>query len=433
MNVLRLLPSPKDDLGHLILIGYSLIVLLALIFLAWSFTVPLAKSSLVQGSVTVGRDRQTIVHPEGGKIDQVHVQVGDIVQKGQVLLELDDRTWQSELSLLEYQRRAKHARLDRLEAERQSMPSPVFRQSLLEEAKSNSMIEELIEGEKRNFEARREAFRTKNAILDHEIKKSSERDKTLHLQLRSIERQLTIVRQQSDNANKLWSRGFGTKAQSIALQREVEDLISQHLNIEGQIDEVTGAIRDAELNKQSHEANLVNEIEHEKFKIADEMTNLNERINITRNKLREMTIFASAGGIVVDLHIRSANDVVLPASPIIEIVPQNAQLIVEASIPPHEIDGIYEGTNVEVRFSAFASKDIPKINGKVSVVSADVIEDGKDSHYQIHVTINDWKNITGNLDVMPGMPVDIIIKKRSRTLMQYIATPIANNFTKAFL
>ena len=429
----RYLSSTRDDLGLTFFAGYFIIILLIVILFAWSLAVPLADSSLVQGSVTVGRDRQTIVHPYGGRIDHLHVKVGDVVHDGQALLHLDDRDLRSQLIILEHQRFVKQARLDRLESERQGMSSPSFRQSLVDAAKSDPIVHELIKSETRNFEARQDTLQTRDAILDHSIKKASERKKNLRLQISSLDRQFSIVKQQANNAHELWSRGVGTKANAMGLKRELEGLVSQRLNIKGQIDEIIGEINEAELSKKSEKAKQINEIENYRSEISESINQLNEKIDLAKVKLNGMTLFANTSGIVVDLHVRSANDVILPASPIMEIVPENIKPIVEASVPPNEIDGIYEGANVEVRFPAFAREYIPKVVGEVSVVSADVVADGNDPSYKVYIKVNDWENIGGDLDVIPGMPVDIIIKKKSRTFLQYMITPISDKINRALL
>ena len=219
----------------------------------------------------------------------------------------------------------------------------------------------------------------------------------------------------------------------MALGQNIEDLTKQRLSIGGEIDDVAGAEKDAQLRGKSHDLDLVNEIEVERLKIVEDLAKLEEKINIVSIKIDSMKIVSNVSGIIVDLKVKSSEDIILPASPILEIVPRDSRLLVEASIAPHNIDGIHEGSNVEVRFPAFAKSHVPTFGGEVSLVTADVVAEDQEPHYRVHVAIEDWESIGGDFDVKPGMPVEIIIEKSRRTLFEYLAVPLADHFAKAFL
>ena len=433
MKIESLFLNPRTKIETLFLLGYSCVAVLLMVFFIWSFNVPLADSSLVQGSVTVGSARQTVAHVDGGKIEQLFVQVGNLVEAGQPLIQLDDQSLRSELRVFQHQRYAKQARLDRLDSEREEASLPGFRESLQTKSRSDPIVQELLDGETRNFEARSETVRTRRAIIDHQIATASDKRTNLQQQLNSIDRQLAIARQQAASAEELSSRGYGTRARALTLRREVEVLVKQRLSVKGEIDDIAGVEKDAQFRRESHDADLINEIELERLKVIEDLANLDERIDIISTKIDNMIIVSNVSGIVVDLTVRSTRDVILPASPIMEIVPKNSKLLVEASIAPHKIDGIHEGTDVEVRFPAFAKGYVPTIGGEVSLVTADVVADDREPHYRVHVAIEDWDTIGGGFDVKPGMPVEIIIEKNRRTLFEYLAAPLADHLAKAFL
>lgn len=415
--------------------GYSCLVALLLIVTTWSFAIPLAESSVAPGTVTVSAQRRTIAHLEGGKIDELYVQAGDFVEPGQVLLELDDQVLQSELKVLQYQRYARQAKLDRLLAERQGELSFGFRPGLLDVAKFDLHVKELLEAEIRSFETRRQALEAKNALLEERRTKAVRQGKRLKLQLNSADRQLAIVREQAQSAEDLHSKGYGTKSKAIAFRREVEQLITQRLQIEAEFAELDSIIEDAKLGQESNKAEVAHDVERETLITLGEIAELDEKVVSVRARLDNLVITSTIRGVIVDLKVTSSNDVITPAAPILDIVPSNSTLMVEANVPPHEIEGIIEGIDVEVRFPAFAGKRVPVVTGEVALVSADLVDDEsrQSRHYRVHVAVKDWESLDDELDILPGMPAEVIIRKRDRTLFDYIFAPITNHLSKAAL
>ena len=413
--------------------GYILIIAMLTLFVLWMTTIPLADSSLAQGSITVGGERQTVAHLDGGKIDDVFVKVGDPVKKGQPLLSFDHQPLRTELHLLTYQLFGKEALLDRLRAERQGVEALTFRESLRQAALMDPLIRELMEGEQRNFDARRNAFRIEISLLDHSVTRSSNQQSRLEQQLASVKRQITLVEGQITDNKKLISRGFGRRADLVDFEAQRERLITERLALEGQSEEIAAAKRDAEIRKRSLSAKFENEIEEMILITTKEIEQAKEKIGLIKTKIDQSTIYSSIDGIIVNSFIRSNRDIVTPASPIFEIVPQNSQLMVEASIAPYEIDGIHQGTEVEVRFPIFINQQAPTILGTVTLVSADVISDGDAPYYRIQITVNNWAEIERQFDIRPGMPAEIIVKKASRTPIGYLLGPLIDHFAKAFL
>ena len=424
---------PHDKLTRIILIGYLQIFALIFILILWSTMVPLAESSLVQGFVTVGSKRQTITHLEGGKVETIYAQIGDVVSKGQNLVKIDDQPLQTELNILEYQLYSRYAALDRLQSERDKRDTLIIRDLLVYKSHTDPNVGQIIENETRNFEARASVFEAESALLDSGIERYTKKEKNLLQQQNSINRQIDITNQQIRDAGNLISRGFATKTRMIDLQRERERLTASKLSLEDQIGENLSSLEELNIKKSSHIEAMRSDIEMNIIELSEEAAEIEQKILLLRKKIQETTIRANSDGIIVDLFVKSSDDVVLPASPIMEIVPQNSKLLVEAGVPPHEIDGVNEGAEVEVRFPAFGAGDVPSVKGQVSLVSADVITDDRDTYYRVHIAVNDWNELGDTFNVIPGMPTEIIIMKESRTLLAYLFGPLTNHIAKAFL
>lgn len=431
-----MIPEDSTEFGSInkvVRIGYLCIGGLSILFLSWSLMVPLNDSSVTQGSVTVGSGRQTIAHVDGGKIDEIYVDVGDQVQKGARLIKLNDESLQTELRILQYQLYEHYAMIDRLKSEQELSHKVSFRDVLINASENDSIVYELIEGERRNFKSRRDSHDINRSLIESDIDHAMRRKERLELQISSVKRQIDITKKKIRDNKKLIERGFGKQATLNDLENEMERFFKERVSIEGQIDEALVNIDNATKKKESLLADMIAENEDRRTSATRKAQEIEDRMALIRSKIEDTSIFSNIDGVIVDMHVRSVNDVVLPASPILEVIPQHSELIVEASVSPQDIEGIHEGAPVEIRFPAFAAQDVPSINGEVSLVSADVIADENHAYYRVHATVRDWKELGEGLSIIPGMPAEVIIQKRRRTLVSYLLGPIGSYFAKAVL
>ena len=426
--------SFKSVLKKPLMIGYAGLLLMVVAISVWTIAVPLTESTVASGTVSVSAQRRTVAHVDGGRIEQLFVQEGDLVQPGQALLRLDTQELESDLETLRYKRFARLVSINRLTAERNNTSELAFRPALLELASRNATMAQLVEGEKRNFNARKEAYAAKEALLDEPATNATGQRKRLVQQLQSLDRQLNIVRRQAANATELYRKGYGTQSKAIAFEREVEQLITRHLELEASLADLDSVIDEAKRQRALHGAEFRDSLESEVLLAEREITEIDGRIRAIEKNIGNHTVRSSVHGVVVDLRNLSVNDVTTAATPMIDIIPTNSTFIVEVHLPPTEIDGIFEGLEAEVRFPAFASKDLSGIKGRLTLVSADVVEDAVTPHayYRIHVAIQDWPIMDDRIEIIPGMPADVLIKKRKRTLLQYLLAPLTDHATRAF-
>jgi epimerase transport system membrane fusion protein len=162
----------------------------------------------------------------------------------------------------------------------------------------------------------------------------------------------------------------------------------------------------------------------------------NERVAATKDKLERVVIKAPASGMVLGLAAHTENGVITPGNPILDIVPQDAELVIEAQVSPMDIDRVTVGLQAEVRFSAFKQSKTPKMEGKVINISPDRFVDEKtgNPYYLARVElIPESKKKLGDLQLLPGMPAEVLIKTGERTLFQYLAQPVTNFFARSFI
>jgi len=424
----------KNILEQPITIGYAGLILMVTATSLWAIAVPLTEATIAPGTVSVSAQRRTVSHVYGGKVDRLLVSEGDAVEPGQTLLKLDTEELNSELEVLRYQHFAREAAVDRLTAERVGTNEWEFQPTLLHQAAANPALMQFLEGEKRNFEARRQSYIAKKAMLEEPSKESTEQRARLLKQIGSIDRQLTIVREEAVNAAKLFEKGYGTRSRAVALERDVEQLITNRIELETALAELRNTIDDAARQQILHEAEFKNDVESEVLSAEREIADIEGQIRALEKKVNNQVVQANVHGIVVDLRNLSVNDVIRPATPIIDILPTDSKLIVEAHLAPTEIDGVAEGLDVDVRFPAFATGGLSDIRGRLTFVSADVVQDAQtpQAYYRIQVAIEDWPIADNGIEIIPGMPAEILIKKHERTLLEYILAPLTDHVVKAF-
>ena len=414
-------------------LGYAAVGAMALILCLWSIAMPLAESIVASGTISVSAQRREIAHLHGGKIAELYIKEGDPVAAGQALIRLDDREAQSEIEVLLYQRYARQARIDRLSAERNRTATVHFRDDLVRNVKTDLQIAQLLSGEERNFLSRNAAMMARLTLLDEQRDKASDQKKRLLLQKSSVDRQLEIVREQAVNAQDLYEKGYGTRSQAIALRREVEKLITQRLQIEAEINTLDGVIQDTKLNKNIYLTEEANNIEGDILAAQNEIAELDEKIKTAKTHLDGLVIRSSVDGVVVELRVTSVGDVIKPAAPLLDVLPLDSGYLVEAHIAPTDIEGIVKGLPVEVRFPSLVGMGTPSVSGEVLRVSADVLasDDKKHHYYQLLVSIDDQKKVSQRFEIIPGMPTEIIVRKKDRSLLEYIFAPVTDHLSRA--
>jgi HlyD family type I secretion membrane fusion protein len=337
------------------------------------------------------------------------------------------------LNLLAYQRFANRAKLARFTAERGGAPTVSFDADLMMAAESAPHLLDLLTSETGGFEARRKALETQASLYDERIHKGNEQLERLRQQLRSLDRQRLIVERQSKDAQTLLDKGFGTRSRAAELHLDSERLLSRRLEVEAEMDDLLGVVEDARLNKERLLAERAQEIEQELSDTQRRLAELDVQIRAVQNRLDGLKITSPVRGVVVDLKVTSINDVIKPAAPILDILPTDSAYLVEAQIPPHQIEGVAEGMDVEVRFRALSGKRVPTVMGKVAMVSADIVSDPGQDHrfYRVHVSLADLQDIEREIGIMPGMPTEVILKKRDRTLLEYLIAPLTDHLARS--
>lgn len=417
-------------------IGLIASLLLIVGFGGWAVMAQLSGAIIATGQIEVDQNRQIVQHPDGGVVSEILVEEGDTVANGDVLLRLDPRNQQSELSIIQGQLFELMARRGRLVAERDNLESVTFDPRLIEAAQIDPAINELKSGQEQLFHARREnltkqveQLRKRTSQIDNQIDGIIAQKAALNTQLELIE--IELVDQQ-----KLLDRGLAQASRVLALQRtqaelsgNLGDLIAREAEAAGRITEIEIEIQ-SQYTKRQEEA--ITRLRDQQFRAME----LEERAKALIDRLERMDIRAPASGIVYGLTIFTPRSVIRPAEPVMYLIPQDRPLIIAAQVSPINIYELFITQDVTLRFSALDQRQTPELFGKVVKVSADAFVDEatRATYYRAEIILNDGQidRLPANITLIPGMPVEAFIKTSDRSPLSYLVKPLTDYFVKAF-
>ena len=229
--------------------------------------------------------------------------------------------------------------------------------------------------------------------------------------------------------------GFVDKQRIRDIERTHTSNVGEIASIDSDIASNQIQIGEAKLKILQIEKKFQEDVTGKLSEVQASLYEVNQRMLASRDKVNRIDIKAPVSGRVLGLAVHTLGGVISPGSPILEIVPQKEELVIDAQVSTMDIDRVSKGMIAEVRLTAFKQAVTPVIEGKVTNLSADRVVDEKtgNSYYaaQVELTPESLKKLS-HLELIPGMPVEVMIKTGERTLFQYLTKPISNAFAKAF-
>lgn len=428
-------PPYPTSCTRTIAFGWTIIGLVFGGFGTWASLAPLSSAAIAPGTVVVDSNRKSVQHLEGGVIREILIQDGDKVEAGQVLLRLDGANVRAAIGSLRPMLATNEAQQARLQAERKGLDEIGFPEELVAEAQEEIGTAQILAGQQRIFETRRNALSGEKALNANRIAQSRERLEGLEHQRSVKERGLALLREELATQKALLSKGYATKKSVAAAERSVQQLDSEYAELESKSDEAKMLVERYELEARQIEKNFVEEVENSLYNTEKEYYQLIERMRAIQDQYSRLNVRAPVSGVVVNMMVHTVGGVVAPGSPILDIVPKNDKLMIEAQVQPSDIDGVKAGLLADVRFPAFDTTDIPRLSGTVTRVSADrLISTTNGTPYFLARVEVDETELAGlrGLSLVPGMPAEVIINKNEHTLLNYLLSPIMHGIWTAF-
>jgi HlyD family secretion protein len=428
-----------------IALGFVVLLSWGIGFGAWAAIAPLASAVVASGSfVATGQNKQ-VQHLEGGIIREMLVKEGDIVAANAPLLRLDDTAVKSKLRRLLLKSYRLVAVSARLEAEFGSADKLQLPAALAQEA-GDPMVRSIIEAQEAELAARRNSLFAQEQVLRKEIAGLQESVHGHEAQVSANRTRLALFEEELKAKHTLVERQLIRKSEVLALQRSQASLAGELGELLGRIGDAKERIARANQQIVQLRSTAVQKAIEELHATRSELDDLHEQILAARDVVDRVEVRAPVHGIVVKINHYTPGGVVSPGGVILELLPVNDELVIEARVNPSKITHVKEGQDALVRLTALNQRLTPMIAGKVIYVSADTVsEQGarkgsgepdtarRDSFIvRVRLDERDTLDKTENFRPTPGMPADVFIETGERTFLNYLMRPILDSFARAF-
>lgn len=407
------LPS---DTGRSIRTGLLMLALGFGGFIAWAVTAPLDEGVPTMGLVSVEAKRKSVQHLSGGLISELLVHEAQQVKAGEPLIRLNDIQTRANRDAATQNWYALTANEARLEAEQTAAGAIRFPGSLTQagSAPLAALAREHMEAQQRLFTARRLALQSDLAVFNESARNLEAQAQGLDTQIRLLEQQLGGIRQ-------LTAEGYAPRNRLLELERQMSDLQSNALRARTSANEMR-------LRVTQRQQEFRREVETQLAEVTRQRAEAEERMRILDEELKRAVILSPADGQVLGLAVHTVGGVVSPGQKLMDIIPADAPLLIEAHIPSHVIDRVHPGLLADVNLHTFASRPELLLQGRVISISADLVADPNPNmppYYlaRIEVTPEGLKKL-GHNQLQPGMPADVVIKTGERTMMTYLMKPL---------
>lgn len=395
---------------------------------------PMSGAVVGGGAVSVESKVKKVAHPTGGVVAEILVHDGDRVKAGQVLLRLDSTVSSSSAQLTGESVDQLLARRARLTAIRDAASGIVFPAELTSRA-NDPVVRQLMAQESRLFTLQRQTEASQIAQLRERVNQTNEQINGYQVQADAADESSRIIQNQRASNKELLDKNLITEDRYNQLERDAVSLkataAANQTSISAAKANITGINQQILSLQQDNRSQAGTELADVDAKLASMQQSQVQAVDTYERSL----IRAPQDGIVDNLAYNTVGGVIPPAETILDIVPDQDQLMVETKVKTTDIDQVHIGQPASLRFSAFDTRVTPQISGKVTNVSADRQVDQRSgaSFYTVDVEIGpDQLSHLGGAKLVPGMPVETYIQTGKRTMLSYIIKPLLDQLQRSF-
>lgn len=415
----------------------SLAVMALLVFGGglWAGTATLSGAVLASGTVVVDSNAKKIQHATGGTVGEIFVKDGDRVERGALLLRLDETLVRASLQIVTKQLDEIAVRRMRLAAE-QDGAAVLTPPRALESRRAEAEISALITAERKLFESRHDARMGQKAQLRERIAQLRQEVDGLAAQQWAKGREIDLIGKELDGAEKLWSQNLMPITKLTAIQRDAARIEGERAQLRAQQAQTAGRISEIELQIIQLDQDMRTEVMKDLREATAKEAELAERRVAAENQLRHIEIRAPQSGLVHQLAVHTVGGVVAQGETLMLIIPEQDALVVEAKVAPQDIDHVRPGQPANIRFTAFDQRTTPEFEAEVTRIAADLTKDQQTgvTYYVARLRLNPLPENDGasRLRLVPGMPAEVHIRTGERTALSYFLKPLRDQFARAF-
>jgi HlyD family type I secretion membrane fusion protein len=420
------LGAPTDVRGP-VLAGLVTLLLLIGGFAGWASLTPLNSAVMGQAVLVVESNRRDIAHLEGGIVRQIHVRDGAEVQAGDLLITLDPVRASAALQIVRGQMDANLILLARLRAELSDSSTIEFDEDIEARARVERDLADLIRGQTEIFQARRASLQGQIAVLRQRIQQLNSQITGFEAQERARLRQISLLQDELNGVNELLRSGFAPRTRALALSRDLARLQGEQGEYLSTVARTHQQIGEAELQILQVERAFKEEVARLFQDTQNTLREQQERLVANQDIVRHLEIRAPVSGIVVGSTVFTAGGVISPGRTLMQIVPREDSLVIEAQIAVQDIEVVQEGQSALIRFPALPQRTLPTLTGHVIHVSADRLMDERTGQGFFKVRLRpDQESLEKIAErrLVAGMPAEVSIATGQRTAGRYLLDPL---------
>jgi HlyD family secretion protein len=425
--------NTNSSLRRFQVVGFLSVLLMVGVVGGWANFTELNGAVIAPATIMVESYSKKVQHKEGGIVGEIRVKDGDRVEMGQALIVLDNTETKSELAIIDGLLDEALAKRARLEAQRDRASTITFPPEVLARA-SEPGVAAIMAGQTKLFNARLQAVVGKKDQLTQQIGQLTQQIGGLESQRISKEKQLTLISAELIDLKDLQSKGLVPISRVMAMDRETArldgergELVASKASAEARIAEVKVQILQIDEEDLSQTLTELRDIEG---KVAE----LKERKLAVASRLDRMVIKSPITGDVYQLAVHTVGGVIGPGEPLMLIVPEADELILQAQVMPQDIDKVRPGQIAHIRFPAFNSRLTPEVAAEVTQISADTsrLDASSPAFYSVRLMISAKElDKLGSNKLKPGMPAEAFIQTEAQTPMTYFLKPLTDQFAHA--
>ncbi|HKM15988.1 MAG TPA: HlyD family type I secretion periplasmic adaptor subunit [Marinospirillum sp.] len=401
----------------------------------WAVFAQLGSAVISQGEVVLESYRKTIQHYEGGIVENIAVRDGDLVQKGDLLVQLDTTQWQGEMRSSSQNMFSSLIELERLQHEQQLAEKLEFSDRVLAAAAESADLQSVLVQQKRLYTARIESYTKEQQTLASRMQQTLAVVRGLEQQRKLLEEQIQLINKEQEAYATLQDERLGDGMRARELARQGLSLRNEAARLKADQERTLLQASEVEVQLASNQQNFQKEVGERIRTAQNNYFEAQERFLVMQDKVSRSSIRAPEAGYIVNMQLHTLGGITNSGQDILDLVPMSDNFVVEARIQIQDINSVFVGQKSDIRFPAFDQRTTPSIEGEVVHISADSLTDKQTgmNYYltRVRVTENGAESLA-KLKLIPGMPAEVMLRRESRTFLSYLMKPLADSFTRSF-
>lgn len=442
MGFQRFVPASEprlDDPKRDIRVGTAIAFAFFVVLLGWAALTPLDAAVRANGFISVLGNRQAVQHPTGGVVTALHVREGQVVRKGDVLVELsapETRAAERAVTSDYFMLLAQRERLLAEQAGQSSFDPPAEFASLSDE--DRPLAQQALRMQMGEMRARGGSMSAQQSVLSQRQRQLDEQRNGYAQRRISLIEQQRILEDELSGLRSIAEKGFASKNRVRALERAQAELRGQEAAMAAEMARAGEGMGETRMQSLSLFRGTQEEIATNLRETQAKLSEALPKLIALREQLERSQIRAPATGQVVGLSVFTVGGVVAPGSTLMEIVPRDRNLVIQANVNPADADNVFVGQEAQLHFESVRNQNLPLMSGRVRTISADSFTDESTGQRyfraEIEVPTKELEAIQGLLgqgQLRPGLPVDAMLSVRKRSALQYLLEPLTGTFRHA--